>query len=83
MKNSSLKRPIQSIPEFVLAALEEEHLLDDYDSRPAYQRNDYLLWINSAKRQETKDKRLRQMLDELRVGGVYMNMKHPASDKTK
>jgi uncharacterized protein YdeI (YjbR/CyaY-like superfamily) len=71
------------MPEFVLTALEEERLLDDYGSRPAYQQNDYLLWINSAKRQETKDKRLRQMLAELRVGGVYMKMKHSASEKNK
>lgn len=81
--NSSLKRPIEPMPEFVLAALEKENLLGDYDSRPAYQRNDYLLWINSAKRQDTKEKRLRQMLEELRAGGVYMNMKHSPSVKNK
>ncbi|MCW8797308.1 MAG: YdeI/OmpD-associated family protein [Chlorobium sp.] len=69
------------MPEFVQAALKEELLLGDYESRPAYQRNDYLMWINSAKRQNTKEKRLRQMLDELRTGGVYMNMKHPSSEK--
>ena len=78
---SNLKRSIEPMPEFVLAALEKENLLGDYGSRPAYQRNDYLLWINSAKRQETKEKRLRQMLEELRAGGVYMNMKHSPSEK--
>ncbi|MCW8815807.1 MAG: YdeI/OmpD-associated family protein [Chlorobium sp.] len=78
---SNLKRPIEPMPEFVQAALKEELLLGDYESRPAYQRNDYLMWINSAKRQNTKEKRLRQMLDELRTGGVYMNMKHPSSEK--
>jgi uncharacterized protein YdeI (YjbR/CyaY-like superfamily) len=45
-----------------------------YDARPAYQRNDYLGWIAQAKREETKAKRLAQMLDELERGGVYMNM---------
>lgn len=83
MSDSKLKRPIQPMPEFVLAALESEYLMEDYEARMAYQQNDYLLWINSAKRQETKDKRLRQMLDELRTGGVYMNMKHPASEKNR
>jgi len=43
--------------------------------------NDYIWWINQAKRQETKKKRLSQMLDELKIGGVYMNMKHSASAK--
>jgi uncharacterized protein YdeI (YjbR/CyaY-like superfamily) len=81
LDGSHLKRPIQPMPEFVVAALTKEHLLDDYQSRPPYQRNDYLLWIHSAKRQDTKHKRLRQMLEELRTGGVYMKMKHPASEK--
>jgi uncharacterized protein YdeI (YjbR/CyaY-like superfamily) len=53
-----------------------------YKERPAYQQNDYVGWINQAKRQETKEKRLRQMLDELEMGGVYMNIEHPASRKT-
>jgi uncharacterized protein YdeI (YjbR/CyaY-like superfamily) len=78
---SNLKRDRQTMPEFVKRALLERGLMDAYDERPPYQRNDYLLWINSAKRQETKKKRLRQMLDELETGGVYMKMKHPASKK--
>jgi len=45
-----------------------------YQSRPAYQQNDYIGWINRAKRQETKEKRLHQMLDELEQGDVYMRM---------
>ena len=81
MDKSKLTRSIEPMPEFVQSALERECLRGDYDARPAYQQNDYLLWINSAKREETKDKRLRQMLDELRAGGVYMKMSHPTSEK--
>lgn len=62
-------------------ALTEHDLWEAYQARPAYQQNDYMWWINSAKRPETKQKRLAQMLDELRTGGVYMNMEHPASEK--
>lgn len=62
------------MPEFVRLALETEGLKDCYDQRPWYQRNDYLGWICSAKREETKQKRLRQMLRELRAGDVYMKM---------
>jgi hypothetical protein len=29
------------------------------------------------------EKRLQQMVDELKVGGVYMKIKHPASSKHK
>ena len=82
-KNSRLKRPRHPMPNFVKQALEERSLMGDYRERPAYQRNDYIGWINGAKLQKTKEKRLCQMLDELDVGGVYMKMVHPPSDKKK
>ncbi|WP_367179865.1 YdeI/OmpD-associated family protein [uncultured Tateyamaria sp.] len=47
---------------------------DRHDQRPWHQRNDYLGWICRAKREETKSKRLNQMLEELRAGDVYMKM---------
>lgn len=78
---SGLKRPQQSMPEFARQILNERGLMSAYRKRPAYQQNDYIGWINQAKRQETKQKRLSQMLDELEAGGVYMGMKHPASEK--
>ena len=76
-----LHRKKQPMPEFVKAALDETNLMQDYLSRPDYQQNDYLGWISRAKREETKYKRMNQMLDELRRGGVYMNMDHPSSRK--
>lgn len=71
---SSLSRPIQPMPDFVRQALVELGLMDAYQQRPPYQRNDYLGWINRAKRPQTKDKRLSQMLDELARGDAYMKM---------
>ena len=74
---SPVLRPLrqrEDMPEFVRQALEERELRDRYDARPPYQRNDYLLWINKVKREETKQKHLAQMLDELEAGGVYMGM---------
>lgn len=59
-------------------ALMEQGLLEAYRARPPYQRNDYLWWINSAKREETKRKRLRQMLAELTQGDTYMKMPYQA-----
>ena len=78
---SKLKRDRQPMPDFVKEALVSEGLMRDYESRPPYQRNDYLLWINEAKQDATKKRRLRQMLDELSAGGVYMKMKHRGSRK--
>lgn len=71
------------MPDFVKRALEERSLMAEYQARPAYQQNDYIGWINNAKLQGTKEKRLHQMLEELEKGGVYMNMAHPSSRKTK
>ena len=79
---SNLKRPRHPMPDFVRDALNESGLMDDYQKRPAYQQNDYIGWIANAKQQETKTKRLRQMLQELEAGGIYMKMKHRASEKT-
>ena len=69
------------MPDDILELLESENLLSDYLARPAYQRNDYLGWIARAARPETRLKRVNQMLEELRAGGVYMKMGHPASSK--
>ena len=71
---SKLSRPIQPMPDSVREVLEERGLMDAYRGRPAYQQNDYLAWIARAKRPETKEKRLAQMLEELERGDVYMKM---------
>jgi uncharacterized protein YdeI (YjbR/CyaY-like superfamily) len=80
-KFSNLKRDINPVPDFVKKALEINDLKQDFENRPAYQQNDYIGWINQAKREETQQKRLKQMLEELHKGGIYMKMKHPASVK--
>ncbi len=74
-------RPVQPMPDDVLAELVDRALVDAYQGRPFYQRNDYLAWIGRAKRIETRQKRIAQMLDELDRGGVYMGMDHPPSRK--
>lgn len=74
-------RPRYPMPSNVREALEDRGLLDAYNERPPYQRNDYLWWITTAKRADTKERRLAQMLDELEAGDVYMKM--PWRRKTK
>lgn len=82
-KTSGLKRPRQSMPSFVRKALVENNLMAAYKVRPPYQRNDYLGWINSAKRDETKMKRLAQMLSELEGGQLYMSMRWSPKNSVK
>ena len=77
----NLTRPQYPMPDFVRRALAKHGLTAAYRARPAYQRNDYVGWINGAKLPETKQKRLAQMLAELKQGGVYMKTRHPPSAK--
>ncbi|HIZ37393.1 MAG TPA: YdeI/OmpD-associated family protein [Candidatus Ruania gallistercoris] len=67
------------MPDDIADTLTKHCLREAYDDRPAYQRNDYLAWIGRAKRRETRDKRIRQMLSELEEGGIYMGMQHRPS----
>ena len=69
------------MPNDIAAALKSSGLCADYKARPAYQRNDYIGWINRAKTSETRIKRLEQMLTELAQGGIYMGKEHKASRK--
>ncbi|MBO6587252.1 MAG: YdeI/OmpD-associated family protein [Gracilimonas sp.] len=78
-EKSGLSRDIYPMPDFVEDALKEHQLLELYYERPAYQQNDYIGWISRAKQEKTRLKRLNQMLDELRKGGLYMKMDYPAS----
>lgn len=82
-KTSRLKRQRFLMPKFVSDALSRAGLMEAYKARPPYQQNDYIGWITRAVREETKQKRLAQMLDELKRGGLYMKMKHPASSKQR
>lgn len=73
-KKTTLKRARNPMPLFVEEALAAHDLAAAYNARPPYQQNDYLGWISSAKLEGTRQKRLDQMLSELRGGKKYMNM---------
>ena len=73
------ERACNEMPGDVRQILLDEDLMDAYEGRPRYQRHDYLGWIGRAKRLQTCEDRLEQMLGELRRRGIYMNMSHPPS----
>jgi uncharacterized protein YdeI (YjbR/CyaY-like superfamily) len=73
--STRLTREIHEMPEDIRRALEERGVMTTYRQRPPYQQNDYVGWITRAKLPATRAKRLAQMLDELKRGGVYMHMK--------
>lgn len=74
MDSSRLKRSVYPIPNDILKILAEEGLMDAYRLRPPYQQNDYIGWITRAKLPATREKRVRQMIEELRGGEKYMGM---------
>jgi hypothetical protein len=77
-------RPRYDMPDFIHEALQRHGLMDAYLARPPYQRNDYIGWITRGRLTPTRQKRLKQMLDELKKGDVYMKMKWERRvDKTK
>ena len=78
-EHNKLKRKRHPMPDYIRQAMEDSGVMQEYLERPAYQRNDYIGWIERAKRQETRERRLQQMLNELREGGLYMKMSHPPS----
>jgi uncharacterized protein YdeI (YjbR/CyaY-like superfamily) len=63
------------MPADVARLLEGRRLGESFQARPPYQRNDYLWWIASAKRESTRAKRVDQMLRELKAGRTYMGMR--------
>lgn len=76
-------RTRHKMPGYIRNALQEHNLVDADHERPDSQQNDYIGWITSAKRDETKEKRLahtcpgcryRGMLDELKGGKPNMSM---------
>lgn len=73
----TLTRTRHKMPDYIREALTQRGLMDAYQARPDYQQNDYIgtLRVTRAKRESTKEKRLAQMLDELKGGRLYMNMK--------
>ena len=60
------------MPVDVRQALIRRKLLVAYRARPKTHQHDYLVWIIGAKRVETRSRRLAQMLDELKRGGLYL-----------
>ncbi len=75
----TLRRDLNPMPDDVRQALEARGLVNAYEGRPPFQRNDYVGWITRARKPETRQKRLAQMLDELEDGDIYMKMRWNAA----
>jgi hypothetical protein len=77
MTKSKVVRPLRPrhlMPPSIRKALISSGLMAAYRLRPPYQRNDYLGWIERARLDATRQRRMEQMLDELAGGDRYMKM---------
>ena len=52
------------MPADLAEALRASGTRSDYESRPAYQRNDYVGWITAAKSAQTRSRRIAQMIED-------------------
>jgi uncharacterized protein YdeI (YjbR/CyaY-like superfamily) len=76
-----LTRKKYPMPNYIKAALLKNKLMKAYLLRPPYQQNDYIGWINRAMQEKTRQKRLDQMIAELKNGDSYMKMTYKAKKK--
>jgi uncharacterized protein YdhG (YjbR/CyaY superfamily) len=76
-----VKRERYAMPDFMAAALDKTDLWESYRARPPYQQNDYIGWITRGRQEETRQKRLVQMLEELQAGDAYMGMAYNAKGR--
>lgn len=67
------------LPPYIKTVLKKEGLLQKYEEQIFTYRKGYLQWIEQAKTEETKQKRINIMLKELHTGKEYMGMER--SDK--
>lgn len=65
-----------SIPKHIKRALKKKGMMKKYLERPISQQKDYIGWIDEAGKEKEQEKRINQMLDELKVGGVSTKAKH-------
>lgn len=75
------RRPRQPMPDLIRQALLDKGLMPAFLARPPYQQNDYIGWVNRAVQKSTKEKRIGQMISELKKGDVYMKMEYKPKTK--
>jgi len=63
------------MPKYIKHALTKKGLMKKYLERPEAQQSDYIGWIEGAGKEDEQDKRLNQMLDELKVGEAHQQEK--------
>ena len=53
------------LPKELKKALQEKSLLSNYHNLPDSRKKRYIYWLESAKKDETKQRRIKKILDEI------------------
>lgn len=69
------------LPLYIKKALQQSKLLDAFEKQIYTYRKGYVHWIEQAKQEETKQRRIAQMLREVKSGKEYMGMQRAPSRK--
>jgi uncharacterized protein YdeI (YjbR/CyaY-like superfamily) len=78
-EGKSVKVPVSKdktvvLPDYIKSILKKEGLLGKYEEQIYTYRKGYRQWIEEAKQEATKQKRIEQMVREVKEGKKYMNM---------
>jgi uncharacterized protein YdeI (YjbR/CyaY-like superfamily) len=63
-----LREDVSSVPDDLVQALEENDAWLEFEQWPASQKRMYLYWLESAKRLETRDKRIHAIVEKAKRG---------------
>ncbi len=63
-----LREDVSSVPDDLVQALEEEDAWFAFENWPASQKKQYLYWLESAKKPETREKRIRAIVKKAKRG---------------
>ena len=63
-----IREDVSSVPDDLVQALEEYDAWLDFENWPASQKKQYLYWLENAKRPDTREKRIRAILNKVKRG---------------
>lgn len=75
-KKIEQEKDIFIIPQEIQNILIQQNIVEQFKKRPPYQQQGYIKGIVEAKRLTTKEKRIHQMIDELKVTHLYQGRQY-------
>jgi uncharacterized protein YdeI (YjbR/CyaY-like superfamily) len=71
MERDDQPREVEVPPDLAAALAEDDHAREAYEGMAYTHRKEYARWIEGAKKDETRERRVRKALDMLREGVTH------------